>query len=52
MQFSPSSNYFIPLQSKYPPQHLVLNTVNLYSCLILQIKFHTHTKVKENFCVC
>jgi hypothetical protein len=33
MQFPPPSSHFIPLWSKYFPQHFVLNTLSLYSSL-------------------
>jgi hypothetical protein len=31
MQFSPASCHFIPLRSKYSPQHLFSNTLSLCS---------------------
>jgi hypothetical protein len=40
MQSSPVSCYFLPLRSKYAPQHPVL----IHPLQVWQTKFHTHIK--------
>jgi hypothetical protein len=52
MQFSPSLHYFIPLRSKYSPQHPVLKHPHSVCALplMLETKFHTHTKWLAELC--
>jgi hypothetical protein len=42
MQSSPASQHFLPLRSKYSPQHPVLK--HLCSPLVWETKFNTRTK--------
>jgi hypothetical protein len=44
VQFSRSSRHFIPLQSKYSPQHVVLIHTQFVLPLMTETKFHTHTE--------
>jgi hypothetical protein len=44
MQFPPTSYHFIPLQSKYSPQHPVFRYPHCVLSLVSENKFHTHTK--------
>jgi hypothetical protein len=45
MQSSPAFCYFLPLRSKYSPQHPVFKYPQIYVLpLVWETKFHTHTK--------
>jgi hypothetical protein len=51
MQISPASYYFIPLLSKYSPQHPVLKQA-YFLPLMTEITFHTYTKLQEKLSFC
>jgi hypothetical protein len=44
MQLSQPSRQFIPLRSKYPPQHPVLKHPQSMFLLLSETKLHTHTE--------
>jgi hypothetical protein len=44
MQFSPPSHHFIPLWSRYPPQHPALNHPQPVPPLMSETMFHSHTE--------
>jgi hypothetical protein len=49
MRLSAASHVFIPLRSKYSPEHPVLKTVNLCSSLFVRDQVsQTHNKIKDN----
>jgi hypothetical protein len=48
-QFSLPSYYYIPLQSKYSPQHPLLKYLVCVLALMQETNFHTHTKLKAKF---
>jgi hypothetical protein len=45
MQFSPPFHHFIPLWSKYPPQHLSSNTISLCSSLSVRAQVSRSFKI-------
>jgi hypothetical protein len=50
MQFSPTSYYFIPLQSKCFPQHPLLKTLSLSSSLTVADQVsHLHKTTEKNY---
>jgi hypothetical protein len=44
MQSSPASRHFLPLRSKYSSQHPVLKLLQSILPLVLDTKYHIHTK--------
>jgi hypothetical protein len=53
LQPSLASRYFLPLRSKYSPQHPVLKHPQIYSLpLVSEIKLHTNTKTGKIIVLC
>jgi hypothetical protein len=46
MKFSPATYHFIPVWSKYSPQHPVLKHPAYSLPLMLETEFHIHTKLQ------